>query len=104
MKITPIHILIYALIVTGALFITENFYHPVYLIQMTQKVLSFLLVPLFITYLLGQTIGRFGRIEKSSIIYGVSFGLLSVLIIGVTYLLLRDTIDWKGIQTSIEAR
>lgn len=104
MKITTSYIFIYALIATGLLFITENFYHPVYIIQMTQKVLTFLVIPLFVTYFLGKTIGRFGRIEKSSVIYGVSFGLFSVLTIGVAYLLLRETIDWNAIQTSVEAR
>ena len=48
-KSTLIHI--YALIACILLYITENIYHPVYSVQMLQKVVSFLVVPLILAYL-----------------------------------------------------
>jgi hypothetical protein len=48
MHITPKNILIYTLIATLALYIIENVYHPVYLIQIMQKVMTFLVIPLLI--------------------------------------------------------
>lgn len=42
--------------------------------------------------------------SRTSVIYGVSLGLVSMVVIGVTYMLLRDMIDWSAIRASMEAR
>lgn len=97
-------ILIYTLIVCVLLYITENIYHPVYAIQMMQKVLSFFILPLILAYILKQKVGRAGKVNRLSILYGVSLGLLSMILIGVTYILLRDMIDWSAIRMSMESR
>ena len=97
-------ILIYSLIACVLLYITENIYHPVYSIQMLQKVVSFLIIPLILGYVWKQRVGRAGKMSRISVIYGVSLGLLSMVIIGVTYSLLRDMIDWTAIRESMEAR
>lgn len=97
-------ILIYTLIVCVLLYITENIYHPVYAIQMMQKVLSFFILPLILAYILKQKVGRVGKVNRLSILYGVFLGLLSMILIGVTYILLGDMIDWSVIRMSMESR
>lgn len=104
MKYKPYSILFYAFIVTVALYLVENFYHPVYILQMTQKILTFVLIPLSLWNLWKTQIGKFGRIGKGSAKYGIGFGILSVCIISIAYYFLRDTIDWRAIQTSANAR
>jgi hypothetical protein len=49
-------ILIYALIACVLLYITENIYHPVYSVQMIQKIVSFLVIPLVIAYICKKTV------------------------------------------------
>lgn len=97
-------ILIYSLIACVLLYITENIYHPVYSVQMIQKIVSFLVIPLILGYIWKQSVGRAGQMRKKSIIYGVSLGLVSMIIIGVTYLFLRESIDWSAIRASMESR
>lgn len=103
MKHTSI-ILLYSLIACGLLYITENIYHPVYSVQMLQKIVSFLIIPLLLAYIWKQSVGRAGQINRKSIIYGVSLWLISMVVIGVTYILLRDIIDWSAIGASMESR
>lgn len=71
---------------------------------MMQKVLSFFILPLILAYILKQKVGRAGKVNRLSILYGVSLGLLSMILIGVTYILLRDMIDWSAIRMSMESR
>jgi len=97
-------ILIYSLIVCVLLYITENIYHPVYTIQMLQKVVSFLVMPLILGYIWKYRVGRAGKMGRTSVIYGVSLGLVSMVVIGVTYMLLSDMLDWSAIGASMEAR
>ncbi len=97
-------ILIYALIACILLYVTENIYHPVYSVQMMQKIVSFLIIPLILAYIWKQAVGRAGKMGRISIIYGVSLGLVSMVVIGVTYILLRDMIDWSAIRASMESR
>ena len=104
MKITPITVLIYAFIATFSLYLVENFYHPVYILQMIQKIITFVLIPILVWYIWKTKIGKFGRIGKGSMKYGIWFWLLSVVIISIAYYFLRETIDWQAIQTSANAR
>ncbi len=104
MKITPISVLIYAFIATFALYLVENFYHPVFILQMTQKILTFVLIPTLVWYIWKTQVGKFGRIGKGSMKYGIGFGILSVFIITSAYYFLRETIDWQAIQISANAR
>lgn len=46
MKINSTHILIYSLFACIALYITENIYHPAYLVQLFQKVATFFIIPI----------------------------------------------------------
>ena len=64
-------ILVYAIIACILLYITENIYHPVYIVQMMQKVVSFLVIPLVLGWMLHRPIGRFGHITRASVLYGV---------------------------------
>lgn len=59
MKLNSTIIFVYALIVCIALYITENIYHPNYLVQMIQKIGTFLAIPMIIGYLLKEEIGKF---------------------------------------------
>lgn len=97
-------ILTYTLITCILLYITENIYHPVYSIQMIQKIVSFLVIPLALAYIWKQRVGQAGKINRMSVIYGVSLGLVSMIVIGMTYTLLRDMIDWSAIRMSMESR
>ena len=97
-------ILIYSLIACVLLYLIENVYHPVYLAQMLQKIVLFVGIPPFLGYIWKREVGRAGKMNLLSIKYGVSLGLLSMVIIGVTYSLLRDMIDWTAIRESMEAR
>jgi uncharacterized protein len=71
---------------------------------MMQKVVSFLVIPLALAYIWKQRVGQAGKINRLSIIYGVSLGLVSMVVIWVTYMLLRDMIDWSAIRMSMESR
>jgi membrane protease YdiL (CAAX protease family) len=42
--------------------------------------------------------------SRTSVIYGVSLGLVSMVVIGLTYMLLREMIDWSAIGVSMESR
>jgi hypothetical protein len=48
MKLSPKIIILYSLIILIALYITENIFHPLYAIQMTQKILSFVVIPMIL--------------------------------------------------------
>jgi uncharacterized protein len=104
MTLSRIHILSYAFIVCICLYITENIYHPVYLVSLLQKVWSFVLLPILMGYIWTQQITKMGAMNKSSVIYGIGFGILSMIVITITYLLLRDIIDWSAIRSSMESR
>lgn len=69
-----------------------------------QKVVSFLVIPLVLGWMLHRPIGRFGHITRASVLYGVWFGFVSMVVIGLTYWLLRESIDWEAIQLSMESR
>jgi membrane protease YdiL (CAAX protease family) len=102
--LTRTHIISYAFVVCILLYITENMYHPVYLVSLLQKVSSFVLIPILIGYIYKHQITKIGEMSRTSIIYGVSLGLVSMVVIGVTYILLRDMIDWSAIRASMESR
>lgn len=104
MTLTHKHILTYSILVCIALYITENIYHPVYIVQMLQKVICFLCIPLVANYCFWQEVGKFGRIEKSSVLYGIWFWLFSAVVIGLAYYFLRESIDWDSIRSSISDR
>jgi hypothetical protein len=42
-------IIIYSIIAVILLYITENIFHPEYIIQMLQKILLFVIIPLILT-------------------------------------------------------
>lgn len=73
MKINATHILAYSFVVCLALYIVENIYHPVYLLQMTQKILTFFAIPVLVGYLGKEWIGKFGQFGKVSLLYGTGF-------------------------------
>lgn len=100
----PHFILLYSIIVTTALYLVENYYHPVYLLQMLQKVMSFVVVPAMLSYILRQKVGRVGTWSRESLMYGSGFWLLSVIVISGAYFLLSDMIEWEHIRNSLETR
>lgn len=104
MKLTPKIIISYALIACIALYITENIFHPSYLIQLIQKVLSFVIIPIIIWYLFKSSFGRFGKITKQSFTYWLWLGVLWWLSIFIAYYLLKDVIEWWAIQESMTRR
>ncbi|NDK08334.1 CPBP family intramembrane metalloprotease [Candidatus Gracilibacteria bacterium] len=104
MKLTPKIIISYALIACTLLYITENVYHPVYLLQLIQKVISFVIIPVIIGYIFKTQFGRFGKITKQSFLYGLSLGILGGIAIFVAYYLLKEVIDWNAIDNSMESR
>jgi membrane protease YdiL (CAAX protease family) len=104
MTLNRTHILSYALVACVLLYITENVYHPVYLVSLLQKVSSFVVIPILIGYIYGHRIAKMGEMSRTSVIYGVSLGLVSMIIIGMTYILLKESIDWSAIRASMESR
>jgi len=104
MKLTPKIIIIYSLIMLIALYITENIFHPLYAIQMIQKILSFVIIPIIIWYILKSPFGRFWKVTKQSFIYGLSLWILWWLAIFIAYYLLKDVIEWTAIQESMTSR
>ncbi len=97
-------VLIYSIIATLLLYITENVFHPSYIIIVLQKVLSFIIIPLFVWYYLKERPWKFGKITKESFVYGITFWVLSAVIIYVSYFILKDQIDWQSINSSLETR
>ncbi len=104
MKLTPKIIISYALITCTLLYITENIYHPVYLLQLIQKVLSFVIIPIIIWYLLKTPFWRFWKVTKQSFIYWLSLLVLGWIAIFIAYYLLKGVIDWEAIHNSMESR
>lgn len=60
----PKSILIYTIIVTGLLFLVENIYHPVYILQLLQKICSFLLIPILVASIFKETVGKAGSMSR----------------------------------------
>lgn len=104
MKLTPKIIISYALIACTLLYITENVYHPVYLLQLIQKVISFVIIPVIIWYIFKTQFGRFWKITKQSFLYGLSLWILGWIAIFLAYYLLKEVIDWNAIYNSMESR
>ncbi len=104
MKPSATYILFYSFIVCLALYIVENVYHPVYLVQMIQKILTFFIIPVAVGYLTHEWIGKFGKMNRMSVLYGAGFGVLSIVVISLAYYFLQDVITWDKIQSSILAR
>ncbi len=97
-------IFVYALIVCVLLFLVENVYHPVYSIQIIQKLLTFIVIPVIAGYFLRRTLGKFWKFGKDALVYGIGFWLLSICIISTTYYLLADVIEWEAISKSLSNR
>jgi membrane protease YdiL (CAAX protease family) len=97
-------ILIYSVIACLLLYITENIFHPTYAIQMIQKVLSFIVIPIILSKYLWFTFWKFWKVEKSSILYWFWFGLFWAIVIWLSYYLLRDSIQWWDIASSLNSR
>lgn len=97
-------ILIYSIIACLLLFIVENFFHPSYFIQMTQKILSFIIIPLLLWKYLHISFWRFWKLDKKSIVYWLWFWVLWVFVIWLAYILLKDVIDWQAIWNSMNSR
>lgn len=104
MKLSPKIIISYSIIVLIALYITENIFHPLYAIQMTQKVLSFVVMPIIIGYFFKTQFWKFWKFTKQSFVYGLWLWLLWWIIIFISYYLLKDLIEWNSIQKSITER
>lgn len=97
-------IIIYCLITLGLLYITENIFHPIYPIQMFQKIFSFLVIPIFLWKYLWVNFWKFWKFNKNSLLYWILFWILWVIIIYSAYLLLYDYISWNLILESINSR
>jgi len=97
-------ILIYSIIACLLLYITENIFHPTYIVQLIQKVISFILIPIILSYYLSYPVGKFWKIKKTSFIYWIWFWVLWAFVIWLTYYLLKDIIDWVAIKESINDR
>jgi membrane protease YdiL (CAAX protease family) len=97
-------IIVYSIFASVFLYITENIYHPSYIILVIQKILLFIFVPLSIWYYFKTHIWKFGKISKQSLLFWTIFWILWALIIFGTYFLLKDYIDWELIKNSLEVR
>ena len=104
MKLSPISIIVYTIAATIGLYLIESLIHPTYGYLLILKVTFFLLVPLWMWYFFKKSIGKFWKWSSDTWKFGIGFGLLSMLIIGITYLLLRESIDWQAIGASMSAR
>lgn len=100
----PKSILIYTIIVTGLLFLVENIYHPVYILQLLQKICSFLLIPILVASIFKETVGKAGSMSRFWLFLGIGLWIISAGIIALTYSFLREYIDWQAIHSSMEAR
>lgn len=104
MKLFQIYIITYTILATIGLYLIESLIHPTYGYLLILKVTFFLLVPLGIWYFFRQAVGKFWDWNAYTWKFGIGFGLLSMGVIGITYLLLRTSIDWSAIGASMEAR
>lgn len=97
-------ILIYSVMACILLYITENIFHPTYFIQMVQKIVSFVVLPIVLSQCLWFTFWKFWSIQKSSAIYWLSFWILWATIIWWAYYFLQNIIEWNAISTSLTVR
>jgi membrane protease YdiL (CAAX protease family) len=104
MKLFQIYIITYTILATIGLYLIESLIHPTYGYLLILKVTFFLLVPLGIWYFSKKSIWKFWKWSPDTWKFGIGFGLLSMVVIALTYILLRDSIDWGAIGASMEAR
>jgi uncharacterized protein len=97
-------ILAYSIIACTLLYITENIYTPHYLVIMTQKILSFIVIPIILWYYLKHSFWKFWKINKSSFLYWIWFWIFWATVIAIAYYFLRDLIDWQAINESLNNR
>ena len=97
-------ILIYSIIVCILLYITENIFHPTYLIQMLQKLFSFIIIPILLGKYLWLSFWKFWKIQKDSFLYWLWFWILWAITISLTYYFLSDIIEWEAISKSLTDR
>ncbi|PIE85182.1 hypothetical protein CSA08_03500 [Candidatus Gracilibacteria bacterium] len=71
---------------------------------MIQKIVLFVILPIFILKYFSKKFSKFGVISKSSFLYGIGFGILGAFAIGITYYFLQDSIEWESIKESITSR
>lgn len=97
-------ILFYSIVACLLLYITENIFHPTYFIQMLQKILSFILIPILLGKYLWLSFWKFWRINKLSFLYWLWFWLFWALVIILSYYFLSNTIEWDAILLSLTER
>ena len=97
-------ILIYSVIACILLYITENIFHPTYIIQMIQKIISFIILPVILGKYLWITFWKFWSIQKSSVLYWLWFWILWATVIWLTYYFLNEVIEWQAIRESLDVR
>lgn len=97
-------ILLYSIISCIFLYITENIFHPTYIVQMFQKVITFIVIPLFLGKIMWFTFWKFWKINKRSFLYWTWFWIIWVFVISLTYFLLSNIISWEAISQSLTNR
>lgn len=94
-------LLLYWIIVCILLYITENIFHPNYFIQMFQKILSFIIIPIILAKYFWFKIWK---IKKLDFKYWLWLWFLSVFIISISYYFLGNLISWSDISESLTIR
>lgn len=97
-------VIIYALFATIFLYALENIFHPKYIFILLQKIVFFVMVPIFLIKKLWFDNNVIWNINKKSVVYWASLWLLWALVVFVAYLLLHNVIDWNSIRVSMESR
>jgi len=97
-------IILYSIISCLLLYIAENIYSFHYFITVLQKIIFFVVIPIFLLHLLNYKEPIIWKINKNSFKYGIFFWLLAVIWISVSYLFLRDYIDWWNISNALNEK
>ncbi len=104
MKLFTKSIFVYSIFSCFLLFVSENIFHPTYIIQMIQKIVLFVILPIFILKYFSKKFSKFWVISKSSFLYWIWFWILWAFAIWITYYFLQDSIEWESIKESITSR
>ncbi len=93
--------IIYSILSCFLLYTVENFFDINYIFTVLQKIILFVIIPFFIIYYFNAKEKIIWKINKDSFKYWILFWILAFVIIGISYFVLNDFIDWSNISNQL---
>jgi membrane protease YdiL (CAAX protease family) len=97
-------ILILSIVLSGGLFLGEQFFHISYGWQTLLKWILLFLVPFILYWKKESLVLSTGKFSQKVFLYGVPLGIMAALAIVIAYLKLQDKIDWSLLQSYLDKK